>query len=251
MFESSVIVSREHKSNPKRLVILPVSVALHVAAIAAGILASTWTVELPTGSPDQFLTFFVEPMIPAPQAPVGPGTPEAPEPEPATTDVDVDVRETAPIEVPEQIPEVSGPGEPVLSEGSAGRGDPRGEPGGDPNGSPDGIDGGVSLGGPPPPERFEPVYAIGDVAKPVVIYRVEPEYPELLRRIGVQGPVIVQCIIDRRGMLRDVTVLRSPHPMLSESVTTAIRQWRFEPGTLDGRPLDVIFNLTVNFSLAR
>ncbi len=36
---------------------------------------------------------------------------------------------------------------------------------------------------------------------------------------------------------------------LSEEAERAVRQWKFKPGTLNGQPVDVIFNLTVNFKL--
>ncbi|HUO84986.1 MAG TPA: energy transducer TonB, partial [Thermoanaerobaculia bacterium] len=61
--------------------------------------------------------------------------------------------------------------------------------------------------------------------------------------------VILQCIIDRSGTIRDVQVLLSPHPLLSVSAEEAVRQWKFRPGTLGGQPVDVIFNLTVRFEM--
>jgi outer membrane biosynthesis protein TonB len=36
---------------------------------------------------------------------------------------------------------------------------------------------------------------------------------------------------------------------LTEEAMSAVKQWRFKPGTMGGRPVDVIFNLTVNFQL--
>jgi outer membrane biosynthesis protein TonB len=39
-------------------------------------------------------------------------------------------------------------------------------------------------------------------------------------------------------------------PILDDAGLTAVRQWTFEPGTLDGQPVDVIYNLVVNFSVA-
>jgi TonB family protein len=61
--------------------------------------------------------------------------------------------------------------------------------------------------------------------------------------------VIVECVIDRNGAVRDVKVLK-PLPFgLDQAAADAVRKWRFKPGTLNGQAVDVIFNLTVNFKL--
>lgn len=89
----------------------------------------------------------------------------------------------------------------------------------------------------------------GDVKAPVVIQRTEPGYTEEARKARVSGIVIAELVIDRTGTVKDVRILK-PLPFgLSESATDAIRKWTFRPGTLNGRPVDVIFNVTVNFNL--
>ena len=89
------------------------------------------------------------------------------------------------------------------------------------------------------------------IEAPVVVKRVELVYPEGAKKAGVQGIVIVEAIIDRNGDVRDVKVLK-PLPMgLDAAAVAAIRQWKFKPGTLNGQPVDVIFNLTINARLAR
>ena len=48
---------------------------------------------------------------------------------------------------------------------------------------------------------------------------------------------------------RNVQVLK-PLPFgLDQAAVDAVRRWKFKPGTLNGQPVDVIFNLTVNFKL--
>ena len=89
----------------------------------------------------------------------------------------------------------------------------------------------------------------GDVKAPVTISRVEPTYPEVARKARVQGLVIVECVIDKNGTVRDVKVLK-PLPFgLDQAAADAVKRWRFKPGTLNGQPVDVIFNLTVTFKL--
>ena len=101
-----------------------------------------------------------------------------------------------------------------------------------------------------PSPALGPPYRVGeDVKAPVVIKRVEPRYPEEARANRVSGIVILETVIDRTGAVRDVQVLK-PLPFgLDQAAVEAVRQWQFVPGTLDGEPVDVIFNLTVNFKL--
>jgi protein TonB len=61
--------------------------------------------------------------------------------------------------------------------------------------------------------------------------------------------VIVQAIIDKQGTVTDVKVLK-PLPMgLDKAAADAVAKWKFKPATLNGKPVDVYYNLTVNFTL--
>jgi TonB family protein len=89
----------------------------------------------------------------------------------------------------------------------------------------------------------------GDVTAPQSIVRVEPVYTEIARKARIEGIVIIEAIIDRQGNVTDVRVLK-PLPMgLDQAALDAVRKWKFKPGTLNGQPVPVIYNLTVNFRL--
>ena len=95
----------------------------------------------------------------------------------------------------------------------------------------------------------QPYRVGGDVKAPVVVARVNPVYPEEARRARINGIVILETIIDHNGVVKDVTV-HKPLPFgLSEAAVDAVKQWTFKPGTRNGEPVDVIFNLTINFML--
>jgi TonB family protein len=102
-----------------------------------------------------------------------------------------------------------------------------------------------------PDARMEGVHRVGgEVKAPVVLKRVEPVYAEGARRSRTSGIVILECMIDATGAVRSGRVLKSlPAPTLSYTALEALRQWRFIPGSLDGQPVDVLFNLTINFML--
>ena len=69
--------------------------------------------------------------------------------------------------------------------------------------------------------------------------------------IGIANHRRDQSFIDRNGNVRDVKVLK-PLPFgLDQAAVDAVRRWKFKPGTLNGTPVDVIFNLTVNFKISR
>src|SRR5206468_1876391 len=89
----------------------------------------------------------------------------------------------------------------------------------------------------------------GDVKAPVVVRHVDPLYPEEARASRISGIVILEVLIDKTGAVKDVQVLKGLPNGLSEAAVTAARQWTFLPATQNGKPVDVIFNLTVNFKL--
>lgn len=99
---------------------------------------------------------------------------------------------------------------------------------------------------PVPPTAAGAFRVGGDVKPPIVRHRVEPVIPEAARKARVAGIVIIEAVIDKQGMVKDARVLK-PLPFgLDAAALEAVRQWTFEPGTLHGQPVDVIFNLTVN-----
>jgi TonB family protein len=100
----------------------------------------------------------------------------------------------------------------------------------------------------PPPPTF-PLRVGGDVTPPRLLNRVEAPYTTEARRKRIQGIVIVEAIINRSGKVIRVRVLKPLPDGLDRSAADAVRQWTFLPGTLNGSPVDVVFNLTVNFRL--
>jgi len=87
------------------------------------------------------------------------------------------------------------------------------------------------------------------IQAPVVIQRVEPIYTTEARAARISGIVIVEARISETGAVDDVRVMK-PLPFgLDEAAAEAVRQWKFRPATQDGKPIPVVFNLTVNFRL--
>ncbi len=105
---------------------------------------------------------------------------------------------------------------------------------------------------PPPPQKpaqtlFRPG---GAIKEPKRISGLPPEYPAIARGAGVQGVVILEAIIDERGEVGRIKVLRS-HPLLDQAAITAVQQWRYTPTLLNGVPVSVLMTITVNFTLQK
>ncbi|HEY1657933.1 MAG TPA: energy transducer TonB [Candidatus Sulfotelmatobacter sp.] len=82
-----------------------------------------------------------------------------------------------------------------------------------------------------------------------LIRKVQPIYPALARSARIQGVVLLQAMISKEGTIENLRVL-SGHPMLTAAAIDAVRQWRYRPYVLNGAPVEVETQITVNFSLA-
>jgi protein TonB len=122
-----------------------------------------------------------------------------------------------------------------------------------------GIPGGV-LGGligamvneapppPPPPAPAKPRRVGGEIQAPALISRVEPLYPGVAVSGKITGTVILEATVDEAGAVTAVSVLRSL-PVLDQAAVKAVRQWRYQPLVLNGKPEPFILVVTVTFSL--
>ncbi|MCP4202078.1 MAG: energy transducer TonB [bacterium] len=103
--------------------------------------------------------------------------------------------------------------------------------------------------GPPPMEPTGPIRVGGDVKPPKKIIFPSPQYTEIARKARITGVVIVEAIIDKQGNVTNVKVLKGLPMGLDQAAAEAVKRWKFEPATLNGKPVAVIYNLTVNFQL--
>jgi len=94
-----------------------------------------------------------------------------------------------------------------------------------------------------------PVRVGGNVKPPIVVSRTQPDYTETARKARVAGVVVVEAIINKQGIVEQVHVVKGLPMGLSERAAEAVKAWRFKPGTMEGQPVEVIFDLTVNFKL--
>jgi TonB family protein len=77
---------------------------------------------------------------------------------------------------------------------------------------------------------------------------VEPAYPATAQAHGIEGTVLVDVVVDRTGVVKDLSA-RTGHPLLAESALETIRQWRYRPTTINGVPVEVQTEIEVTFTM--
>lgn len=75
------------------------------------------------------------------------------------------------------------------------------------------------------------------------------EYPPEARRRGISGVVLVSAVVDTTGEVVWLGIEEPVHPMLDEAAARAVRESRFEPGTLDGEVVPVRIPIPITFTL--
>lgn len=86
--------------------------------------------------------------------------------------------------------------------------------------------------------------------RPLGGYQVKPRYPELARRLGLEGTVLLKVRVTEQGRVETVQVERSAgHPTLDQSATDAVQRWRFEPARQGRVPVAVWVLIPVEFKL--
>lgn len=100
-----------------------------------------------------------------------------------------------------------------------------------------------------PPMRGGPVReGMAGLTNPVVVKDVEPEYPLIARRAGVGGQVVIRAIIDRQGDVTSAELLKGLGQFgLDEAALEAVKQRKYKPGLLEGKPVEVIMTIRVNY----
>lgn len=84
------------------------------------------------------------------------------------------------------------------------------------------------------------------VSQGLLIKRVQPKYPPAALAVRAQGAVQIEATINKEGNVTNLKVL-SGDPILARAALEAVRQWRYKPYYLDGDPVEIQTQITVNF----
>jgi periplasmic protein TonB len=222
---------------------------LHIAILATLIIVPLYT----TGT-IQLRNYEDTPLVAPPAAPPPPALPAAVRPvaphisptRPKLTYTQGKLR--APASIPKTVSVDNAAAAPDL--GGVAGGIPGGVPGGVVGGFAGGALGSTGTAAPPPPSQPQPTKRLvraGSLVKPPrQTYSVDPEYPALALQAHVSGTIVVDAVIDERGNVVEARAV-SGHPLLIAAALRAVRQWKYEPTSLNGQPVSVELRVEVHF----
>ena len=78
--------------------------------------------------------------------------------------------------------------------------------------------------------------------------RVQPIYPQLAKVARVEGDVLLSAVIAANGEMQQLQVASGP-ALLQDAALKAVRQWRFRPYILNGKPIEIEARITIRFRL--
>jgi TonB family protein len=84
------------------------------------------------------------------------------------------------------------------------------------------------------------------VSQGLLIKRVQPQYPQAALAVHAQGTVQIEATINKQGSVVNPKVL-SGDSLLARAALEAVRQWRYKPYFLDGQPVEIQTQITINF----
>jgi periplasmic protein TonB len=244
MFEDSLIESGG-KLSTKRGMTTAVSFAFQVMLIGVlVVLPLLFTEALPR---TQLMTFLVAPPPPPPPPP-----PPAATPVKVVKTIQTDIingQLRTPTKIPEKvqmIKEEEAP-PPVTSMAGVVGGVP-----GSAGGQMGGVIGGIINSTPVAVPRVatpQRVRVSQGVTQGLLLRKIQPTYPPLARQARIQGSVLLQAEISKDGSIENLRLI-SGHPMLAPAAIEAVKQWKYKPYILNGEPVAVETQITVNFTLA-
>ncbi|HUR81545.1 MAG TPA: TonB family protein [Thermoanaerobaculia bacterium] len=253
MFETSVVQAQVQTRG--RFNTLSVSIFAHSAVIIGALALSIASVDFPKNSPKEYalapipVVLRIPPPLGTPNGGVK-KTPVATPVKPAAPPT----QPTAPAAVPETITNAEPAQSTIASDSTTpGTGTDNG-PLGVPWGTKDSIG---DLDAPPAPldvpvaQPEEKIYQSYEVKAPVLVSRIDPRYPPALVRTAMAATVVVHCIIDKNGNVRDPQVINATMPPFEAEVLRVIPQWKYKPATYGGKAVDSYLNLTVTFQVRR
>jgi periplasmic protein TonB len=97
-------------------------------------------------------------------------------------------------------------------------------------------------------ENMDEVFSMGDLDnRPKPIFQSAPQYPGELRKEKKKGQVYLIFIVDRDGKVKNPQVKKSSHPAFEKAALDAVKQWKFEPATRDGKKVMAKMAVPITF----
>ena len=85
---------------------------------------------------------------------------------------------------------------------------------------------------------------------PIPLRQIRPEYPEIAKKAGIEGTVVLQVFVDKKGRVKHTKILKGiPNTGLDEAAIKAVKAVRFKPAKQDGVAVGVWISIPFNFRL--
>ncbi|MGA7992945.1 MAG: energy transducer TonB, partial [Thermoanaerobaculia bacterium] len=95
-----------------------------------------------------------------------------------------------------------------------------------------------------------PLTALPDGSElPVLVTRVDPQYPPQARRLNLSGDVVLRAVVEASGSIGRVDVVTSAPFGMTEAAVEAVRKWTYRPALVNGQPVAVWKVIRVRFLL--
>jgi protein TonB len=95
-----------------------------------------------------------------------------------------------------------------------------------------------------PPPDFVPYEK-----EPTVVRKIDPKYPDIALRAGLEGNVFVKVWVDKEGKVRKVVVLKTDAEIFNDAAIEAAKQWVFTPAVMQKGPVSVWVSIPFRFRL--
>jgi TonB family protein len=112
----------------------------------------------------------------------------------------------------------------------------------------EGLNSGLAASNNQPSAPAAPLAVGGDVKQAKLISSVPPVYPTLAKNQRVSGNVTIDALIDANGRVTTMKIVSGP-TLLQQAAMDALKQWKYQPASLDGKPVPMHLTVTVQFRL--
>jgi TonB family protein len=96
------------------------------------------------------------------------------------------------------------------------------------------------------PMDERPIHIAEGAVSGYLLHKVNPAYPKDALRARIKGKVIIQAIIGKDGIIHELHAISGPNELIP-SALGAVKQWRYRPYLMDGKPVEVSTQITVSF----
>jgi TonB family protein len=89
----------------------------------------------------------------------------------------------------------------------------------------------------------------GNVLAAKIVKKIQPAYPSDARQDHIEGTVALRVVIGTDGSVQEISPVSGPAALIQPAID-AVKQWRYQPILLNGKPVEVLTQVNIVFSLA-